>query len=397
MDVTRTQVIAFRLAGHGLVRRSAPDDDGVARALALGVRTTSATAPAVALAARTDGGGAVDLDALADARRVADVTGARQSPHVVVAADWSVLTAASLPDGDAALASTLKSLQSATGVLDDVAPTEAVRLAVDAAQDALADARLTRGELSAAMTRALPAGLSPYCRGCKVEHVHEVLFRLAGQAGGYVREIGGDALHVSPRAWFGRKGTAPRASGLTTAALHRAQHELLRRLLHAHGPGDVRTLASWLDVPVADAQARWDRFPDALAEVRTPDGRPAWVLADDAEALASAGPELLDGGGKHVRMLPPYDPYLLMADRDVLVPEREAQKLLWRAIGNPGALLVGGEVVAAWRAAASGRWLTVAVTPLPGPHRAVRAKGLEEEAERVAQARGLRLAKVTVD
>src|SRR4051812_26021064 len=257
MDVTRAQVLAFRLAGHGLARRTAPDEAGVAATLALGVRTTSPSAPAVALAARTDGGGASELEALAGARAVAEVTGARQSPHAVRAADWSVLTAATLPDGDAAVASTLASLQRSTGVLDDVAPTEAVRLATEAAEAALAAGPLMRGELSAAMTRALPAGLSPYCRGCGVEHVQELLFRLAGQAGGYVRELDGQGRFATRAAWFGAGADVPRAFDLSTEARHRAQHELLRRLLRTHGPADAGTLARWLDVPPADARARW--------------------------------------------------------------------------------------------------------------------------------------------
>ena len=135
---------------------------------------------------------------------------------------------------------------------------------------------------------------------------------------------------------------------------------------------------------------RWERFPDALAEVRLPDGGPAWVLAGDTEALAAAAPDRLDGGARHVRLLPPYDPFLLSADRDALVPEPEARKVLWRAIGNPGAVLRGGSPVAAWRAAASGGRLTVTLTPLPGAGPAVRAEDVADEAERVAGRAGSR-------
>jgi len=50
-----------------------------------------------------------------------------------------------------------------------------------------------------------------------------------------------------------------------------------------------------------------------------------------------------------VRFLPPYDPYLLDRDRDLLVPQRAAQRTVWRASGNPGVVLVDGEPVATWR------------------------------------------------
>ena len=114
------------------------------------------------------------------------------------------------------------------------------------------------------------------------------------------------------------------------------------------------------------------------------------MLAEDAEALAAAGPDRLDGGARHVRLLPPYDPFLLGADREALVAEPEARKVLWRAIGNPGAVIRAGSAVAAWRAAASGGRLTVTLTPLPGAGPAVRAGDVADEAERVcAGTRGL--------
>lgn len=56
---------------------------------------------------------------------------------------------------------------------------------------------MTKGELSAAVTAAVPAALSPFCRPCGVHHVGEQLLRVAGPAGG-VRLRGSRPLLPEP-------------------------------------------------------------------------------------------------------------------------------------------------------------------------------------------------------
>jgi hypothetical protein len=95
-------------------------------------------------------------------------------------------------------------------------------------------------------------------------------------------------------------------------------------------------------------------------------------------------------GVSALRLLPPFDPLLAGRDRALLVPDTARRRVLWPALGHPGAVLADGEVVGTWRPQASGKTLTLTVTPFEdGPW-----PGLEEEAERVAAARGLRLADV---
>lgn len=87
-----------------------------------------------------------------------------------------------------------------------------------------------------------------------------------------------------------------------------------------------------------------------------------------------------------VLLLPPRDTYLL-GHRPWLVPDRALAKELWRPVGSPGALVVGGEVAGTWRAGKSGRTLTLTVTP----HRKLTAKqraALDAQAAVVADARG---------
>ena len=59
-------------------------------------------------------------------------------------------------------------------------------------------------------------------------------------------------------------------------------------------------------------------------------------------------------------------------------------------LGHPGAVLVDGEVVGAWRTKASGQKLTVTVEPFE-PIAPARRREAEVEAERIAACRDLAL------
>jgi hypothetical protein len=79
--------------------------------------------------------------------------------------------------------------------------------------------------------------------------------------------------------------------------------------------------------------------------------------------------------------LPPRDAYLL-GHRPFLAPDRALAKGVWRPIGSPGVLVVGGE----WRARKSGRTLALTVSP-QGKLTAAQRKRLDEQAGMVAAAR----------
>ena len=406
MEVTRAQVLAFRVARSYLGARLPAQEAGsptvrsragsvgvsVAAAMALGLRTTVASGPGAALAARVAAAGQDSLDALIAARTVVEVIGMRASPHLILTSDWAVLTAAALPAGDASLAAALDGLKRRGDPFARLTPTRALALATDAARESLAAEPLDRGALSAAMTRLLPAELSPFCPACKSDHVGETLFRLAGAAGGYVRRVGvrGRASYCRPEDWLGSGAVTPRADILAAAALEEARNELTRRFLRAHGPSDSRGLAAWLGVLPADGAARWASFPDLRYPV-TYQGRELWILAVDADAL-----EIDAQSGSGVRLLPPYDPLLLTPDRATLVPDRGEQKELWRILGNPGAILARGRVAGGWRAAASGKRLTLTLSTFAGWDRG-ELRAVRTEAARLAGARGMALADVVVE
>ena len=89
------------------------------------------------------------------------------------------------------------------------------------------------------------------------------------------------------------------------------------------------------------------------------------------------------------------DPYLQARDRELLVPDQALRSELYRALGNPGVVLADGEVVATWRPKAAGAWLTLLVSAAAPLTPDVRAR-IDDEAERVAAARGARLREVVV-
>ena len=89
------------------------------------------------------------------------------------------------------------------------------------------------------------------------------------------------------------------------------------------------------------------------------------------------------------------DALLQARDRDLLVPDREQQKEVWRILGNPGVLLVDGEIAGVWRAKMAGKKrVDLTVTPF-GTLSAKARKAVEAEADQVARARGADDATVT--
>ena len=249
---------------------------------------------------------------------------------------------------------------------------EALATVVDALR-AVVVGPTVKGAVSAAVTARIPAGLSYECRVCRSTHVFDSLLRLAALAAGLRLVPDASPATLEPiEGWPGRPAEQSGADALVRAYL---------RLLGPAGPAEV---AAWLGSTPADIRAVW---PDELVKVDV-DGRTAWLPEAEVDALSAVKP------ARTVRLLPPSDPYLQARDRALLLPDPAARKVLWPAIGAPGAVLVDGEIVGAWRAKASGkRKLRINVTTFGGlsPHdRAI----VTEQADTVARVRGM--AEVTV-
>ena len=344
-DLRRADVLAFRATGHGLGRRR-PAGDLAGAAGAVGLRRTRHTA--VALAARVEGVGGGDLDRALTDEELVVVYGARGTVMVVPVGDVEVFTRGTAPAGEASLRAAVPGAYLRQLDAAGLKVADALAAVVDAVGDALAGGPRPRGETAMAVTRALPGVLSPRCRGrCPDPHVEDSLFRLAGVRGA-MRFVGATDDLV-----------AMDGPVLSDEA---ARAELVRRHLRCYWPATPVTLAEWAGISPADA------------------GRSLAALGEEPVPVTN---HVVRG----VRFLPPYDPWLLDRDRAPLVPDRGARRVLWRAAGSPGVVLVDAEPAAAWRTHTKSGRLTLRLQPLAGGP-ALEEGAVQDEAQRVGAALG---------
>lgn len=347
-EVSRERVMAYRVAAHGFDRSSpAP---GV---LALGVQDTPRGSARTALAARGASAEGLEL-----------VWSFRGAPQLHRRADLPALAAALWPlddtDARARINTTAIKEGSRLGI-------EAFRVTAAALREVVT-APMAKGEVSTAVSAAVPESLTYWCGTCDAQHISGLLFQQAGLFG---------AIRVGAEG--NRTVLSPLEPGFPLPDAAAGTADLVRGCLRFLGPAAPVDLAKYLGISPTALRTVW---PDDLAEVRVAGTRKrCWLPAADVDALLAAE------SGDLVRLLPPGDPFLQARDRDLVVPDRSRAKELWRAIGGPGALLVGAEVAGTWRAKAAGRALDVTVAPYAPLSGAVRA-ALEREADTVASARG---------
>ena len=164
--------------------------------------------------------------------------------------------------------------------------------------------------------------------------------------------------------------------------------ELVRRFLRCYGPAQVSDVQSWLGCSPKQAKRLWGGIADELAPVEL-DGKRRWVLSKDLDLL-SQGEE-----GERLLLLGPHDPYLDLRDRDLILPDKARQRQVWKTVGNPGAVLLGGRVIGFWTVRTRGDKLDAAVTLFEALEPAQRAR-LEELASSYAAFRGSALRTYTV-
>ena len=348
-DLTAAQVRAFRVRAQQIDREHGTLDDTVV--LDVGVQDTGPDGARWALANR-------GLTAPDPAELVLLWT-LRGAPHCYRRADLPQVVAAAAPYSEA---------DAAKRIHDAAKPLKAAGIPVLEALDVLAAElrelvpdRLVKGDLSGAVSARLPP---PYVRDCvpcgRVVHVWELPFRLAATRAGLELEPG-----TSPPVLRRLPDAAP---------VPDERFDLVRLLLRLLGPATPRLVAGCLEAAVEDVRRRW---PQDVVEVRV-EGEPRHVLAQDADAL-DAGPV------RGTRLLGPYDLLLQARDRAVLVADRARAEQVWPVLGRPGVVLADGTVAGTWRPRKSGRGLRVAVD-LWQP-----VTGVDEQAERLAAVRGLRL------
>ena len=126
-----------------------------------------------------------------------------------------------------------------------------------------------------------------------------------------------------------------------------ARRELARRYLHVFGPAAADGFARWAGISQRSATDAFVSLEGSLLPVRSPLGD-EWLLAEDERAMRAG-----EATEAPTRLLPSGDAYFLLwgADRELLVPQKDQQELLWTSRVWPGALLVDGEIRGTWRRA----------------------------------------------
>ncbi|MGZ4757997.1 MAG: winged helix DNA-binding domain-containing protein [Acidimicrobiales bacterium] len=379
VKIDRGRALAYRLGALDLAGPAAAAgraavgllDLGV---LDLGVQDTPPGSARLSLATRLG----ADLDPFAH-DGIAMAWSTRGSPHVHRAPDLPAFADALWPlsdrDATARLGSGGKALAST-----DLAPLDGFAIAVAAMAEVITRP-MTKPEASAAVTAHLPDELSGFCEPCGSVHVYEMLFRCAALPAGVGIVPGRRPLTLAPVA--GWLGSAPDPA---------ATIDLLTTYLALLGPGTAADAAAFVGTTAAEARRIWTTrsnsstsggLPAGLVEVVV-DGRPGWFPDDLVDELTEADPARV---GDAVQLIAPGDALLKGGDREVLVPDADARKQLWRVLNNPGAVLAGIDVVGLWRPKQSGRRLTITVTPFSTLASRTRA-AIADQAELVAAVRG---------
>ena len=368
--VEREQALAYRIAAQGLHRTEA--DLARLAVFDLGVQSAQRDTAAIALAARFDG--ELTVESFVDDSRFVLAWTHRGAPHFHRAADIPSVTRALIPlDETDAMARMLwqrKQVEAA-----GMSAADGLFTAARAIRDVV-DKPMTKGAVSTAVTKIIPAGLSYWCRGCQATHILEQVMRLAAIHGGARLEAGINPATLAPLEGRGRMRTKPDPAAGTA---------VVSAYLHLHGPARPVEAAGFVGTTTATAEAMW---PSEPAEVSV-DRRKAFLPEADLDLLLNPPEPNL------VRLLPPWDPFLQSRDRALLVPDKARQKEVWKILGNPGALLADGEVAGTWRTKGSGRKrLEFTITVFDALPAAAR-KAAEAEAERVAKVRGFPDLRVT--
>jgi Winged helix DNA-binding domain len=363
--VDADQVLLFRLNRVGLADREARS---LAEAAACPVSDFARDAAVVALAARRDGVTRAAYDEATDDGALVVAHIVRGAIHALAPRDFALYGRALISADDHELAAQLGQQVQRLAADKGFAPTDALAEVAAATKDALRAGRaLSKNELHDELRRRVNEDLMPWCRSCGSHHVAPMLWR-------YGTIKAGARLDSERRYVLGKPGRTPTAA------------EAVERFLHFYAPSTESDFCDWAGVAKPHAERLWKRVEGDLVEVGV-GKRTAWMLRSDSGALASPPP------AHGVRLIPPGDPYLQKPNRALLAPDAALRKRLFRPVASPGAVLRHGRLSGLWRAKAKGKKLELRVEKLA---RIARSE-LEDEAQRVAAARGASEALVVVE
>jgi hypothetical protein len=293
LEITRSQILAFRRHVGALDERLPPGSRSLRRAAWAGLQDSMPRAALLSIHARVER----TRPSTWEDRSLVQLWGPRFSTYVVPARDRAIFTLARLPD----------------------------------------DARgRHRAEETAARLHAFLGGRQMTDREAGPGiGVHPNGLRYAAPTGTVLIRWDGAR---APLVW-----TVPPSE----VDPRDARRELARRYLHVFGPTTPTAFAKWAGIAPAQAHGAFEGLTTSLTAVRTPIGD-AWILSRDEPAIRdTARPAAA------ARLLPSGDAYFLLQgiDRELLVPDASCRGALWTSRVWPGAVLVAGEIVGTWRRA----------------------------------------------
>ena len=293
LDLTRSQILAFRRHAGALDERLPPGRRSLRRAAWAGLQDSMPRAALLSLHARVEG---IRPSALEDSSLV-QFWGPRHQIYVAAARDLAVFSLARMPD----------------------------------------DARGRR------IAEDLAARLHAFLDGRRMTY---------GEAGRALGEPPNRLRYAAATGTVVIRWDGARQSIIWTVPppgidAHDARLELARRYLHVFGPGTPEAFARWAGIALRQGVAAFDALGMSLTPVRTPLGD-AWILSSDEPAFRAA-----PGPAAPARLLPSGDAYFLLQgdDRKLLVAGADRRRMLWTPRVWPGGLLVEGEIVGTWRRA----------------------------------------------
>ena len=121
-----------------------------------------------------------------------------------------------------------------------------------------------------------------------------------------------------------------------------AASNLVRSFLHCYGPATPDAFASWLGCSGKQGRRLWSEVSPEMEPV-TVLGKKAYILSSDRQRLC-ASPEF----PRELLLLAGHDPYLDQRDRLILQPDKALHRSIWKMVGNPGAIVLRGEIIGLW-------------------------------------------------
>ncbi|HEY3058951.1 MAG TPA: crosslink repair DNA glycosylase YcaQ family protein [Chloroflexota bacterium] len=293
LELTRTQILAYRRKVQGLDERLKSGADSLRHAAWAGLQDSMPRAALLSIHARVEGTGPSTWE---DASLV-QMWGPRFSAYVVAARDLAVFSLGRLPND--------------------------------------AQGRRVAEDLAARLHAFLDGRAIPYGEAGRGLGEHPNRLRYAAPTGTVLIRWEGAR---QPTVW-----TVPAPE----VDPREARLELARRYVHIFGPTTAEAFVQWAGIAPAQGRAAFAALSGSLTPVRTPVGD-AWILTRDEPTFR--GPATPTSSA---RLLPSGDSFFLLrgADRELLVPDADRRGELWTPRVWPGAVLVGGEIVGTWRRA----------------------------------------------